>query len=157
VAAYDLLLSEGYLAARPGAGTYVADALNRPAPRQAGGKQATGNGRVPVEPSTRSDARLAPFWRQDPPFFDPWPGRPMRFDFQLGIPDRRHFPQHIWRRLSTRGLQRFGREQVGYREAAGIASLREAIAHHVAYTRAVACDADDVIVTAGAQQAFDLL
>ena len=35
--------------------------------------------------------------------------------------------------------------------------LREAIAHHVAFARAVACAADDVVVTSGAQQAMDLL
>jgi GntR family transcriptional regulator/MocR family aminotransferase len=39
----------------------------------------------------------------------------------------------------------------------GLPSLREAIAGHVSFTRAVACAAQDVIVTAGAQQAFDLL
>jgi len=35
--------------------------------------------------------------------------------------------------------------------------LREASARHVSFARAVACGPDDVIVTAGAQQAFDLL
>lgn len=158
VAAYDLLLSEGYLVARPGAGTYVAAALERPAPRQGVVRKSVGNAAA-AAPSAgvKPDARLAPFWRQDPPVFDARRGRAMRFDFQLGIPDRRHFPQHIWRRLSTRALQRFGRELVSYRAPAGLGSLREAIARHVAFTRAVACEAEDVIVTAGAQQAFDLL
>ncbi|WP_329955905.1 PLP-dependent aminotransferase family protein [Cupriavidus necator] len=35
--------------------------------------------------------------------------------------------------------------------------LREAIASHVSFARAVACGADDVVVTSGAQQAFDLI
>jgi GntR family transcriptional regulator/MocR family aminotransferase len=35
--------------------------------------------------------------------------------------------------------------------------LRRAIAEHVGLTRAVACNAEDVVVTAGAQQAFDLI
>jgi GntR family transcriptional regulator/MocR family aminotransferase len=39
----------------------------------------------------------------------------------------------------------------------GLPGLREAIAHHVAFARAVACGPEDVIVTRGAQQAFDLL
>jgi len=34
--------------------------------------------------------------------------------------------------------------------------LREAIAKHVAFARAVACTAEDIVVTSGAQQAFDL-
>ncbi len=39
----------------------------------------------------------------------------------------------------------------------GLQALREAIARHVSFTRAVACVQEDIIVTAGAQQAFDLL
>jgi GntR family transcriptional regulator/MocR family aminotransferase len=42
-------------------------------------------------------------------------------------------------------------------EPQGRHSLREAIAHHVSFARAVACGPEDIIVTAGAQQAFDLL
>ncbi|MBW8760957.1 MAG: PLP-dependent aminotransferase family protein, partial [Burkholderiales bacterium] len=40
---------------------------------------------------------------------------------------------------------------------AGHTALREAIAEHLAYARGVRCTAADVIVTQGAQQAFDLL
>ena len=35
--------------------------------------------------------------------------------------------------------------------------LREAIAKHVSFARAVACQAADIVVTSGSQQAFDLL
>jgi GntR family transcriptional regulator / MocR family aminotransferase len=35
--------------------------------------------------------------------------------------------------------------------------VRHAIAEHIGLTRAVACNADDVLVTSGAQQAFDLI
>jgi GntR family transcriptional regulator/MocR family aminotransferase len=35
--------------------------------------------------------------------------------------------------------------------------LRAAIARHISYSRAVACSADDVVITSGAQQAFALL
>jgi GntR family transcriptional regulator / MocR family aminotransferase len=51
VAAYDLLLSEGYLVARPGAGTYVASALPESSERKA--SRADG----------ARDRRLAAFWR----------------------------------------------------------------------------------------------
>jgi GntR family transcriptional regulator/MocR family aminotransferase len=44
-----------------------------------------------------------------------------------------------------------------YGPAQGRPALREAIARHVSFARAVACIAEDVIVTTGAQQAFDLL
>jgi GntR family transcriptional regulator/MocR family aminotransferase len=153
VAAYDLLLSEGYLVARPGAGTYVADALSRRVARQAAPDVAA----RPATERPQPDRRLVSFWRDNPPVFDARRGPPMRFDFQLGLPDRSQFPQHLWRRLATRSLQQFGRASVRYDNPAGSPELRAAIARHVAFTRAVACEADDIIVTAGAQQAFDLL
>jgi GntR family transcriptional regulator/MocR family aminotransferase len=46
---------------------------------------------------------------------------------------------------------------VAYAGPAGQPELREAIARHVSVMRAVACQADDVVATVGAQQAFDLL
>src|ERR1700761_9207695 len=51
-AAYDLLLSEGYLVARQGAGPYVANALPNLTQR-----------RAPERPSS-SDRRLGAFWRR---------------------------------------------------------------------------------------------
>ena len=54
VAAYDLLLSEGYLVGRPGAGTYVAVLLRQPASARA----LAGDG--------AADRRLAAPWRKPP-------------------------------------------------------------------------------------------
>ncbi|MGO4778870.1 aminotransferase class I/II-fold pyridoxal phosphate-dependent enzyme, partial [Lysobacter sp. 2RAB21] len=76
---------------------------------------------------------------------------------RLGIPDHRHFPHDIWRRLSAQTLRTWSKTRFSYSPSEGIAELRDAIAQHVAFARAVACVADDVIVTSGAQQAFDLL
>ncbi len=39
----------------------------------------------------------------------------------------------------------------------GRLALREGIAQHVSFTRAVACTPEDIVVTAGARQAFELL
>jgi GntR family transcriptional regulator/MocR family aminotransferase len=49
------------------------------------------------------------------------------------------------------------RNGFAYGATEGILELREAIAQHVAFARAVACTADDVVVTSCAQQAFALL
>lgn len=145
--AYDLLLSEGYLFARHGAGTYVAEALpvrSEPAvvPDDAG-----------------ADPRLSAFWRLPPPYLArPWVlGSSVPTLFRLGVPDTESFPFHIWRRLLGRALRAQGRVPAAYVEAQGRALLREAIANHVSFARAVACRADDIVVTAGTQQAFDLL
>ncbi len=120
MAVYDLLLSEGHIASRPGAGTFVAGA----APKA----------------SLEADPRTA-----------------ASFNLRPGRPDTAGFPFDIWGRLTGRTLRRFSRAAATYREPAGHPALREAIAGHLSFARALACAPEDVIVTVGAQQAFDLL
>jgi GntR family transcriptional regulator/MocR family aminotransferase len=146
LAAYDLLLSEGYLLARPGAGTYVADTLPR-----------SRRGRVAKGASARRDPRLVPVGVPGADLAPTLQPQRARDDFRVGLPDTGAFPFDIWRRLSDRALRRIAREPADYAEPQGQAALREAIAKHVSFTRAVGCTADDIVVTAGAQQAFGLL
>ena len=145
VAAYDLLLSEGYLVTRPRSGAYVADVLpqlrNRRAP--------SGDPAI--------DRRLSAFWRAPPAFMPASMRSTARFDFRLGVSDKRLFPFEIWRRLSTRALRAFATQAPAYSGPQGRQALRDAIAKHVSFARAVACRAGDIVVTAGSQQAFDLL
>lgn len=145
IAAYDLLIAEGYALPRKGAKTVVAGiAARRPAKAR---PLATG----------LEDARIVPAWRRMP-FMGPTapPDLPAR-SFRVGVPDHRHFPHDIWRRLSARSLHAWSKRPFGYPPVQGIAELRDAIAQHVAFARAVACTGEDVIVTSGAQQAFDLI
>jgi len=145
--AYDLLLSEGYLFARHGAGTYVAEALPVRAERPV------------MAEETSTDGRLNAFWASPPPYLGkPWASLvPPGSIFRLGVPDTECFPFHIWRRLLARSLRALARLPAAYVEAQGRPLLREAIANHVSFARAVACRPEDVVVTAGTQQAFDLL
>ncbi len=147
MAAYDLLLSEGYLFARHGAGTYVASS---PSAR--------------VEPAcmpeeTEADHRLNSVWRSPkPPLNAVWASdAPSSALFRLGVPETASFPYHIWRRLLARALRGLERTPAAYVEAHGRPLLREAIAHHVSFARAVACRREDIVVTAGTQQALELL
>ena len=146
LAAYDLLLSEGYLLARPGAGTYVADTL--PASRR---------GRSTKASTAKRDPRLVPLNVPGADLAPTLQPQPARDDFRVGLPDVSVFPFDIWRRLSDRALRRVARQTADYADPQGQGALREAIAKHVSFTRAVGCTADDIVVTAGAQQAFGLL
>lgn len=143
VAAYDRLLSEGYLAARHGAGYQVAAAM----PSRPGATVAIQGG----------DPRLHPRWRDAtvPRPMSELP--PMRHDLRACVPDASQFPYEVWRRLSARALRALSREPALYDAAVGRRALREAIAGHVSFARAVVCGADDIVVTNGAQHAFDLL
>lgn len=145
VAAYELLASEGWLESRGSAGSFVAEL-----PRAA------------VEVSDR--ASVAPWadsrWLRGDGGGWPAPltsGPAPAYQFKTGMPETASFPFDVLRRLQTRALQAAAREPAHYPEAQGLPALREAIAGHVSSSRAVACTADDVVITAGAQQAFDLI
>jgi GntR family transcriptional regulator / MocR family aminotransferase len=146
VATYDLLLSEGYVTTRRGGGTYVADVL----PHLAEHKSTSNH-------TDLGDRRLNRHWRRPVTQAGASWRTTRRFDFRVGVPELRFFPMNVWRRLSARALRTRSRELATYESPAGLALLREAIARHVSFARAVACGAEDIIVTAGAQQAFDLL
>ncbi|BBK32951.1 GntR family transcriptional regulator/MocR family aminotransferase [Stella humosa] len=145
LAVYDLLLSEGFLTTRPGAGTFVA------------GQPRSGVPVAPASPPTRPDPRIAlrPF-ESDWACHGPAP-LPIEIDMRVGIPDRSLFPFDAWRRLSNRVLRTFSRGGRADLDPAGPAVFRRAIAAHVSFTRAVAAAPEDVLATTGAQQAFDLI
>lgn len=80
-----------------------------------------------------------------------------QFDFRPGLPDLRTIPFDEWRRSAARKLRTL-RSQVGsYGDPGGDADLRAEVARYVARSRGVRCRPGDVIITSGAQQAFDLI
>src|SRR6202012_4386245 len=85
---------------------------------------------------------------------------PTTTDFRPALVDSRLFPFDVYRRVGNQQLRNFERKPASRRSPQGNQGnrgLREAVTHHVAMTRAIACRSDDVLVTSGAQQAFDLL
>lgn len=141
-AIYELLVSEGYAVSRVGSGTFVAR-ISPPTPR-------------PKDQAHPRPGWLAPTWRDQKPITLDLEKRPL-FDLRPGIPDIAHFPFDLWRQLSNRALRGVSRGPASYRNSEGLPELRKAIALHVSTTRALACSPEAVIITQGAQQAFDLL
>lgn len=148
IAAYDLLVSEGHALARPGARLLVIGPVDA-APRSA---LRAGL----VQASRETDQRIAKSWRQPAERLTHRVPLPSRC-FRTGVPEDRHFDHDVWRRLTARALRDSSRLPFNYGPSAGLPALCEAIAGHVAFVRAVVCGPGDVIVTSGAQQAFDLL
>ncbi len=79
------------------------------------------------------------------------------YDFGVGTPDPALFPFTTWRRLVAHEFRGPVAQYAKYGDPGGHAPLRAAIARHTGVSRAGRADADDVIVTQGAQQAFDLI
>jgi GntR family transcriptional regulator / MocR family aminotransferase len=150
--AYERLVSGGHAHSRPGASTTVTAAVERRARRPSPAAAVAASGGHAHIP----DVRIVPAWRRAADLLAPAAGLPAR-NFRVGVPEHLLFPHDIWRRLAARGLRLWGRQPFTYGSAQGLPALREAIAGHVAFVRAVACTGDDLIVTSGAQQAFDLL
>ena len=140
-AAYERLISEGFLAGKIGAGTFVAGSAAR----------TTSPRRAPAA----ADLRPRALWESIPP--EPIASPPCGHDFQLGVPDSRLFPYTSWRRLVARELRPSRLRQAGYGDPSGDPALRETIARHIGTARSVQAGADDVMVTNGAQQALDLI
>ncbi len=153
---YERLVGAGYLTARHGSGTFVA--LHRPAaPRPA---RAAGERDERLNPVWLSNqvASAMGFWRERPA--PDATAKPVAADFRPALVDPRRFPYDVYRRASAkqlRGLERKTARLQSPQGNQGNYGLRNAITHHIALTRAIACRPDDILVTSGAQQGFDLL
>ena len=153
---YDRLAHEGLVTARHGSGTYIADRL--PMAEEC----------LPAATNSEPDPRLNPFWLS--PDAASWIGfwreartspiRGRQIDLRPALLDPALFPHATFRQVMARQLRRLETRPASFRSPQGNQGnfqLRHAIADHIALTRAVACRAEDVLVTSGAQQAFDLI
>ena len=138
-AAYDRLVAEGFLEARPGAGTFVTSV-----PLAADETRRARPGAV----------RPLPLW--DPKHEAAVPRARRLHDLSIGLPDPALFPLEVWRRLVAEQLRRSRLEEATY-GGHGSFRLQTEIARFLGLSRSVVAAADDVVVTAGAQQAIDLV
>jgi len=146
---YDRLLNDGYVTARQGSGTYVAE-------RRLAAPACSDVSPYPLNPVWLAEETVAAmgFWRDDAAGTGPG------LDFRPALIDSRLFPFDIYRRVSAKQLRGLEKKPPSYKSPQGNQGnfpLRQAITNHIALTRAVVCRPEDVVVTSGAQQAFDLL
>lgn len=149
--AFDQLIAEGYLEGRRGAGTFVAAELPFDLAGIAGDAAESVTSSISERPvvglsvrgrgleSTRAGAR-------------PESSGP----FTPSVPAFDEFPFRVWSRLTARHLRQPREELLRYGDPAGLRALREEIGAYLRDARGVRCDADQVIIVSGAQQAFEL-
>ena len=146
--AYEQLLAEGYLEGATGSGTYVARALPDKILHAPVIKRSVGLPRTPARLSQRGHALAAH------PAGVRHEGLPRAF--RPGIPALAEFPFGVWNRLMMKHWRRQPVDLMPYSTPGGYGPLREAIAQYVAAARAVKCDAEQIVIVSGAQQALDL-
>jgi len=144
--AYAQLLAEGYLETRAGAGTFVASSLPGAAKTQL-------TRRPPMFVSANrpvsKEAAVLP--RYERPAWAASLG-----PFQVGQPDLHRFPIATWLRLVSRYSRSMRVKALQYGDAMGRTDLREAIATYLRTARGVRCEAEQIMIVSGSQQALDL-
>lgn len=140
IAAYEQLLAEGLIEARPGSGTRVVPLLR---PRPSTARQET----LELAMSKRGDLIAS---RSQPA------RSPRKINVQPGVPESGAFPFAAWAKLVARNARRRAEDVLGYEQFAGHPRLRRAIADYLAVARGVVCSPEQVIVVTGAQAGLDL-
>lgn len=151
--AFSKLHGEGYVEAKRGSGTFIAERLPEVFLTAKRATSATKRQRPP---------RIARRIGQIP---DPRVGK----EFNLGathagpgtslipgIPAIDEFPIAIWERIRARILASKGARLLRYGSSRGEVELREALAAYLCDFRGARCQADQIVITAGTQQALML-
>jgi GntR family transcriptional regulator/MocR family aminotransferase len=148
VYALDQLVAEGYLNTRVGSGVYVADLPTRDAGRFTIGSSTNSAKppRISLRPSQLSAVSIAPEYSSSKV-------RPFR-PCQTAVD---HFPLRNWNRARAHALRFQPRELFVEDDPAGLPRLRRALALYLQDARGVRCTAEQIIITAGTQQALSLI
>ena len=148
--AFSKLHAEGYLRSQIGSGTFVADSLpetflnsGHPKPRLLIERPPRISNRVKDLPDKRAGKQLD-FGIAGPP----------GVSFVPALAALDEFPIEIWERLRTEVLAKKGAHLLQYASSRGDPDLRKAIAAYLCDYRGARCHPDQIVITAGTQQAM---
>lgn len=146
--AYTQLLAEGYFESRVGAGTVVSSWIpNRATSSEAGGARLVANRsgprKVAHRASTLPPQRRAPWIRN-------WGA------FVVGQVAFDRFPLPIWSNLVARHCRTMDAKAFHYGDQMGSQGFRETIADYLRTARSLHCEADQIMIVSGSQQALEV-
>jgi GntR family transcriptional regulator/MocR family aminotransferase len=146
--AYAQLLAEGYVESRVGAGTVIASSL----PDQLTSSEPVGSTHSPTPSGPRSVARhcsilprVASF-----PWLQSWGA------FRVGQVAFDQFPLHVWSNLVARRCRSMDAHAFHYGDPMGSMEFRETIANYLKTARSLHCEAEQVMIVGGSQQALEI-
>lgn len=145
LAAYDQLQAEGFLLARVGSGSYVADIGSRATPMR--------NNPAPAVTAPLSAFSQRALAVSDGAVIPGRQHRDLRYNLQYGLPMTNPALANAWRREVNRATER---ADFDYPDSQGLPALREQICDYLARRRGVNASPENVLVISGTQQAFAL-
>jgi GntR family transcriptional regulator/MocR family aminotransferase len=146
--AYAQLLAEGYIESRVGAGTVVSVSI----PDQLTASEPTGVRLLAARSGPRPVARrTSMFPRRES---SPWLGGLGAFGVGQVASDE--FPLHLWSTLVLRRCRNMDTRSFHYGDQKGSKALRETIASYLQTARSLHCDAEQIMVVSGSQQALEI-
>lgn len=153
--AFEQLLAEGYVEARPGSGTYVADtvpdAVQLPTVvLRAGSAPADQLESAQLSQASQLSQRGHSLVAQAGASSQQWGA------FVPGVPDVTQFPHKIWNTLQSKVWRKPAIAALTYGHGGGCQTLREAVAEYLKVSRSVDCEASQVVITNGIHQSIDL-
>ena len=146
--AYAQLLAEGYFESRVGAGTVISpslpDQVTLEEPRKAApAEKGVGLRRLAKRASLPEGAGNVP-WRRGAGAFSV-----SQIAFE-------HFPFQVWNSLVTRHCRGACARSLDYGSPMGLKELRATIAEYLRTARGVRCEADQIMIVSGSQQALEI-
>jgi GntR family transcriptional regulator/MocR family aminotransferase len=149
VAVFEQLVAEGVLDARAGSGTFAGHALAAGATARRTPPRAVATTIAPLTPAEAAGVQFGALLAERAARA-PMPFRP-------AAPDVTAFPWTTWRRIVQRTLRQLPPHRFTDSDPRGDPELRRAIATHLRSARGIDCDPDELLITAGSQQAIDLI
>lgn len=146
--AYAQLLAEGYLESRIGSGTVVSSSL----PEQLTWSRPTNTKAMPAKRGPRLVAKRSSVL----PSKENSPWIVHLGAFRVGQVAFAQFPHQIWSSLVARHCRAMDASSAHYGNPLGDESLRRAIANYLKIARSVRCEAEQVVVVSGSQQALEI-
>lgn len=128
--AYEQLIAEGYLCSRTGSGTYVAEGIDSELMI-----------RQPLShfdfPETQDQDDL--------------------IDFEVGTPDLRSFPKHLWAKYLKSSAEDASSSHYHYGDVFGEPELRVEISRYLYRTRGMSCSPEQIMVVSGSTEGISLI
>jgi GntR family transcriptional regulator / MocR family aminotransferase len=151
--AYMQLAAEGWLVVAPRSSPRVAPAAADRPGGDAGGRRSGAGARAAPRSGVAGPPAGAPAASRGDLGAAPALA-PIRYDLRPGRPDLARFPRSEWVRSLGAAVRRAGVAELDYPPIAGAVRLREVLVAYRGRVRGTLARADDVLLTAGAGQAF---